>query len=104
MEKFVEHIIETDKRARAIIEQAQKQKKKMLADADAQVEKLQAAHEQSMKAQLAEVDEGVQAAREAQQQRAHEDYIKAKKELDARFDRHHDQWVTEIVDNIISAL
>ena len=80
MEKFVDRIIETDRKAREIIEQAQQDKGR------------------------AAIDEEF-AQREAREsERMDAAYLDAKHALDNAFEDGHDAWLAEITQNTLAAL
>ena len=83
MEKFVDRIIETDRKAREIIEQAQQEKQAVLADAKKRAD--------------AEI-----ARRESERMDAA--YLDAKHALDNAFEAGHDAWLAEITQNTLAAL
>ena len=83
MEKFVDRIIETDRKAREIIEQAQQEKQAVLADAKKRAD----------------------AEREAREsERMDAAYLDAKHALDNAFEAGHDAWLAEITQNTLAAL
>ncbi len=86
MEKFVDRIIETDRKAREIIEQAQQEKQAVLADAkkraDAEIARREARESERMDAA----------------------YLDAKHALDNAFEAGHDAWLAEITQNTLAAL
>ena len=86
MEKFVDRIIETDRKAREIIEQAQQEKQAVLADAKKRAD-----------AEIAQRE-----ARESERMDAA--YLDAKHALDNAFEAGHDAWLAEITQNTLAAL
>ena len=86
MEKFVNRIIETDRKAREIIEQAQQEKQAVLADAKKRAD-----------AEIAQRE-----ARESERMDAA--YLDAKHALDNAFEAGHDAWLAEITQNTLAAL
>ena len=86
MEKFVDRIIETDRKAREIIEQAQQEKQAVLADAKKRAD-----------AEIAQRE-----ARESERMDAA--YLDAKHALDNAFEDGHDAWLAEITQNTLAAL
>ena len=93
MEKFVDRIIETDRKAREIIEQAQQEKQAVLADAkkraDAEIARREAAADKGRAA----IDEEF-AQREARES----------ERMDGAFEAGHDAWLAEITQNTLAAL
>lgn len=97
MEKFVDRIIETDRKARAIIEQAQSEVNQLAAGAEERAAKGLAERAAQNEASIAALDKRL-AAREARaMKRADEDYIRLKHGLDADFALGHDAWLSEIL-------
>ena len=86
MEKFVDRIIETDRKAREIIEQAQQEKQAVLADAK----------------KRADAEFAQREARESERMDAA--YLDAKHALDNAFEAGHDAWLAEITQNTLAAL
>ena len=97
MEKFVDRIIETDRKAREIIEQAQQEKQAVLADAKKRADAEIARRE-------AEADKGRAAIDEEFAQRMDAAYLDAKHALDNAFEAGHDAWLAEITQNTLAAL
>ena len=89
MEKFVDRIIETDRKAREIIEQAQQEKQAVLADAKKRADAEIARRE-------TEADKG--------SERMDAAYLDAKHALDNAFEAGHDAWLAEITQNTLAAL
>ncbi|WP_367924421.1 hypothetical protein [uncultured Ruthenibacterium sp.] len=101
MEAFVDLIMETDRKARALIDQAQEEKKQILAGAEkranAELQKRQAVLEQGKR----EVD--AQLAQDTQKEREEMDkaYLDAKHALDATFEENREHWLDEIQRGIL---
>ena len=97
MEKFVNRIIETDRKAREIIEQAQQEKQAVLADAkkraDAEIARREAEADEEFAQREARESERMDAA-----------YLDAKHALDNAFEAGHDAWLAEITQNTLAAL
>ena len=104
MEKFVNRIIETDRKAREIIEQAQQEKQAVLADAKKRADAEIARREAEADKGRAAIDEEF-AQREARESE-HMDaaYLDAKHALDNAFADGHDAWLAEITQNTLAAL
>ena len=101
MEKFVDRIIETDRKAREIIEQAQQEKQAVLADAKKRADAEIARREAEADKGRAAIDEEF-AQREAERMDAA--YLDAKHALDNAFEDGHDAWLAEITQNTLAAL
>lgn len=97
MEKFVDRIIETDRRAREIIEAAQQEKetltKQAALRAEAELAKRAAVQDKGIAALNAALDVHVEEATA----QADKNYIAAKHLLDKTFDANRDRWLAEIV-------
>ena len=100
MEKFVDRIIETDRKAREIIEQAQQEKQAVLADAKKRADAEIARREAEADKGRAAIDE--REARESERMDAA--YLDAKHALDNAFEDGHDAWLAEITQNTLAAL
>ena len=104
MEKFVDRIIETDRKAREIIEQAQQEKQAVLADAKKRADAEIARRETEADKGRAAIDEEF-AQREAREsERMDAAYLDAKHALDNAFEDGHDAWLAEITQNTLAAL
>lgn len=102
MEAFVDRIIETDRKARGVIEDAQREKKRLLEQA-----KQRAGEE--LKKQSAAAEAGKQAVdaelaqrAEAESQKADEAYLAAKRGLDEAFEAHRQAWLDEVTKNMLA--
>lgn len=102
LEAFVDRIIETDRRARGVIENAQREKKRLLEEA-----KQRAAEE--LKKQSAATQQGKQAIdgelaqrEQAENQKADEAYLAAKRGLDEAFEAHREAWLDEVTKNMLA--
>lgn len=104
MEKFVDRIIETDRKAREIIEQAQQEKQAVLADAKKRADAEIARREAEADKGRAAIDEEF-AQREAREsERMDGAYLDAEHALDNAFEAGHDAWLAEITQNTLAAL
>ena len=104
MEKFVNRIIETDRKAREIIEQAQQEKQAVLADAKKRADAEIARREAEADKGRAAIDEEF-AQREAREsERMDAAYLDTKHALDNAFEAGHDAWLAEITQNTLAAL
>jgi vacuolar-type H+-ATPase subunit H len=102
MEKFVDRIVETDQKARQLIDAARREKTDIL-------EKAKQAAEQHLADQAAalangerKVDEEMAAKQEAKDEELNQDYLRAKHALDAKFDANYDLWLKTITESILS--
>lgn len=101
MEKFVDRIIDTDRKAREIIEEAQNKKSVLLAQATQKAEAEIAARAAKNAEKIAESDANLK-AREAQAiSAADADYIAAKHALDSAFEAGRKTWLAEITQNVL---
>ena len=98
MEKFVDRIIETDRKAREIIEQAQQEKQAVLADAKKRADAEIARREAEADKGRAAIDE------EFAQREARESERMDAAYLDNAFEDGHDAWLAEITQNTLAAL
>ena len=99
MEKFVDRIIETDRKAREIIEQAQQEKQAVLADAKKRADAEIARREAEAEKGRAAIDEEF-----AQREARESEHLDAKHALDNAFEAGHDAWLAEITQNTLAAL
>ena len=98
MEKFVDRIIETDRKAREIIEGAQREKAQLEKQArEEAARRLEERAAQNAQA-IAGLDEQYAQSRTKAEERAEADYITAKHALDADFAAGHDAWLRDVVD------
>ncbi len=101
METFVQRIIETDRKARQVIEQAQQEKKRLLQEANekarAELARREAAARQGRQAVDAEMARRAQEAGRA----ADEDYLVKKHGLDAAFEANREAWLAQITAAIL---
>ncbi|MEG0897626.1 MAG: hypothetical protein RSD01_04375 [Ruthenibacterium sp.] len=103
MEKFVDRIIDTDRKAREIIEEAQNKKSALLAQAAQNAEAEIKMRIAESKQKIAESDADLN-AREAQaMETADADYFAAKHALDAAFEAGRKTWLREITQNVLTA-
>ena len=96
MESFVERIIETDRKARELIEAAQNQQKKLEKDTRAAAQKALEARATADKAAMDKMDEEFSVRQCAAMDAADRDYITAKHALDTAFDAGRDAWLQEL--------
>lgn len=96
MEAFVELIMETDRKARALIDQAQEEKKEILAGAEKRANEELKKREAALEAGKKEVD--AQLAKDTQKEREEMDkaYLDAKHALDAAFEEKRTFWLEEL--------
>lgn len=96
METFMERIIETDRRARSVIEEALARRETELAkareDAQAEADKRSA----SMRAEMEQIDQEAEAWKTQDAQDAEAEYLTAKHALDAAFEAKREGWLKEL--------
>lgn len=97
MEKFVDRIIETDRKARAIIEDAQQETKRLAGDAEKRAAQGLAERATKSEKEMAALDKRLSKREAKVMECADEDYIRLKHGLDADFSAGHDAWLTEIL-------
>ncbi len=101
MENFVDNIIKTDKKARAVIDGAQVSAKNLLAmtkvDAERERERLIEAQQKEMEGQDVKMKESEKLAIIE----ADNEYLKAKKKMDKIFNANVDKWEKEIINAVL---
>ncbi len=101
MENFVDNIIKTDKKARAVIDQAQVSAKNLLAmtkvDAERERERLIEEQKQQMAKQDVQMHENEKLA----VLEADKEYLKAKKKMDDIFNKNVDSWEKDIINVVL---
>ena len=102
MEKFVDRIIETDRKAREIIEQAQQEKKTILADAKTRAEQELLQRQADAEKGKAEIDAEFETRTMQGIQQMDAAYLNAKHALDETFETGHDVWLCEITQNTLA--
>lgn len=97
MEKFVDHIIETDKKAREILEKARVQKERIIADTAVQKEKAMTEQEKHFNELMQEMADNAakDTAREIEEAAA--DFEAKKSAMQAYFAQHSKQWEEDII-------
>lgn len=96
VENFVDRILETDRRARALLDEAQSEKKRLLREARERAEADVRRRDEQAKAGCAAVNEEF-ARREAEAaEAADRDYLRCKRALDEAFEEHRKAWLAEI--------
>lgn len=102
MEAFVDRIIETDRKARGVIENAQREKKRLLEEAKRraaeELKKQSAATEQGKQA----IDQEIARRETLEDQKADEAYLAAKRGLDEAFEAHREAWLDEVTKNMLA--
>ena len=104
MEKFVDRIIETDRKAREIIEQAQQEKQAVLADAKKRAAAAIARRETEADKGRAAIDEEFSQREARESERMDAAYLDAKHALDNAFEDGHEARLAEITQNTLAAL
>ncbi|MEG2672156.1 MAG: hypothetical protein RR937_03140 [Ruthenibacterium sp.] len=100
MEKFVDRIIDTDRKAREIIEAAQNKKSALLAQAAQKATAEIAARAAESAQKIAASDADIKAREAAAAEPADKQYISPKHPLAAAFEAGRKTWLAEIKDNI----
>lgn len=103
MKSFVDRIIETDRKAKELLEQAQAEKRRLMEDAKERAEKYLQQQELKIKQGRAAIDlEFAEKAQKAAHQ-ADKDYLCRKQTLDKAFEEGRIRWLEEIRENILYA-
>ncbi|MEG0768914.1 MAG: hypothetical protein RR825_05570 [Ruthenibacterium sp.] len=97
MESFVDRIIETDRKAREMIEAAQQQKALLNRQAAEDAKRALALRAAQDKLAMEKQDQALAVREAAAMEKADDAYIKAKHALDDAFDASRDAWLAEIV-------
>ena len=103
METFMERIIETDRRARAVIEQALAKRETELAKARAEAEAEAEQRSASMRAEMEEIDRSAEAWKAKDAEAAESEYLAAKHALDAAFEEKREGWLNKLFERTIGA-
>lgn len=98
MEKFVDRIIETDRKAREIIEAAHNEKEVYQKEASERARRDLAERAAAQESQIAILDKELAEQVEKACNEADNAYITAKHILDSRFDAGREGWLHDIVD------
>ena len=96
METFMERIIETDRRAREVIEQALAQREPALAAARKAAQEELRSREEAQRAEMEQLDRDAERSRERDAQDADREYLAAKHALDAAFEEKRGEWLETI--------
>lgn len=102
MGQFVDRIIETDRKAREMIDAAQLEKKQILEDAKRSAAQQLAVQAQALEQGKHEADEQMAQKSVAANEAMDKAYLKAKHTLDTAFDSQRDVWLSEITNHILS--
>lgn len=102
MEAFVELIMETDRKARTLIDQAQEEKKQILAGAEKRANEELKRREAALEAGKKQVD--AQLAQDTKKEREEMDKacLDAKRALDAVFEEKREFWLDELQKGVLS--
>ncbi|NCC08349.1 MAG: hypothetical protein EOM30_10030 [Clostridia bacterium] len=100
-ESFVDKIIDTDKKAREIIEGAQKEKDLLMAEAEKRAKQEIEARAEDDKKEMAQIDNKYKEKLAAATERANVEYIAAKHALDAAFEKGRKVWLDEIINGAL---
>ncbi len=101
MENFVDRIIDTDRKAREIIENAQREKDALLKGAEARAAEQLAVREAESKEAMLAIDAEYAAREASAMDKSDAEYISAKHKLDHAFDDGRTVWLKEITDAVI---
>ena len=102
MEAFVELIMETDRKARALIDQAQEEKKEILAGAEKRANEELKKREAALKAGKKQVDAQLDADTRKERDVMAKAYLEAKHALDAAFEEKREMWLKELQNGVLS--
>ena len=103
MEGFVDRIMETDRKAREMIDAAQREKKQILALAQENARRKLEERAAELERGKRDVDAQLAAQGAAGEEAVNKAYLRAKHALDDAFDAHRDAWLDEITDAILAA-
>lgn len=103
MEKFVDRIMETDRKAREMIDAAQAEKKQILENAREKAERQLAEQKAALEQGEREVDAQMAQQAAERDEASDKSYLDAKHKLDSTFDAHRDAWLEEITGHILAA-
>lgn len=96
METFMERIIETDRRAREVIEKALAQREGDLAAARKQAQEEVRKRTEALRAEMDTIDREAGKSRAQSAQEADREYLSAKHALDAAFEEKREDWLKRI--------
>ncbi len=101
-ESFVDRIIDTDKKAREIIEGAQKEKDLLMAEAEKRAKQEIEARGEDDKKEMSQIDLEYSKKLAEASERADAEYIAAKHALDAAFEKGRSVWLDEIISGALA--
>lgn len=101
-ESFVDKIIDTDKKAREIIEGAQKEKDLLMAEAEKRARHEIEARGEDDKKEMSQIDIIYNEKLAEASERADAEYIAAKHALDAAFEKGRRGWLDEIISGALA--
>ena len=96
MESFVERIIETDRKAREMIEAAQQKKQTLQKEAEEKAQQTLTARAAADKTAIEKLDSALALQETAAMDKADKEYIQAKHVLDDAFNAGRDGWLSEL--------
>ena len=102
MEAFVELIMETDRKARALIDQAQEEKKEIRAGAEKRANEELKKREAALEAGKKQVDAQLDADTRKERDEMDKAYLEAKHALDAAFEEKRELWLKELQNGVLS--
>ncbi len=101
MESFVDNIIQTDRKARAIIDEAQNSAKNLLAMTKIDAERERERRQENQHAEIISQDEEMKENEKLAIEQADKDYLTAKKKMDSIFAAKVDIWEKDIIDAVL---
>ncbi|HJC71834.1 MAG TPA: hypothetical protein H9698_03445 [Candidatus Ruthenibacterium merdavium] len=102
MESFVDRIIETDRKARAVIEKAQKEKETLLNEARKKAQDYLEKQELNVKEGREAIDREFEKKTLEASNEADKSYLDQKHALDEAFEHNRSLWLKEITQNILT--
>ena len=103
METFMERIIETDRRARQVIEQALARRETELADARVKAQEEVRQRTEALRAEMEQIDRNAEAWKARDAEAAEQEYLTAKHALDAAFEAGRETWLEGICNRVTGA-
>lgn len=102
MESFVDRIIETDRKARMVIEQAQQEKERLLNEARQKAQDYLEKQEMRVKQGREDVDREFEQKTQEAAAAADKSYLEQKHALDDAFEQNRALWIKEITQHILT--
>ncbi len=101
MEIFMDKIIQADKKARRIIEMAQKEREQIINKYIEEADKDMELRKQAQMKKMASQDERIQDKEKIEMSRADNEYINAKHKMDEVFNAGIDNWENDIIKAVL---